>query len=269
MNDADMNEADMNDRIATDPAQVVQPLPSSDLSANAFADVLALADDEFVIGHRHSEWLGLSPFLEEDLTLSSIAQDELGHARALYRIIWPSWAGREQGLVRRPTDEWRSCSLTERQSPTWEWSLVRHAVYDTLEPHRWRHLCDVHGPEIESLEDLVTNVHEEETFHRRHAHDLMIRIGSANETARAKLQAALDDIGPDVDVAMSTMAGAQAWGPRFLSELTALCSSAHLASPSVSTFPTQPGSRRGRHRDFASVTESLLAVLTFDPKATW
>ena len=257
-------DANMND-----PAQLLQPLPPTDLSANAFADVLALADDEFVIGHRHSEWLGLSPFLEEDLTLSSIAQDEFGHARALYRIIWPSWVGREQGLVRRPTDEWRSCSLAERQSPTWEWSLVRHAVYDTLEPHRWCHLCDVHGAEVESLEDLVANVQEEETFHRRHAHELMIRIGNANEPARARLQSALDDIGPDVNVAMSTMAGAQTWGPRFLSELDTLCSSARLAAPMVSILPTKPGSPRERHSDFASVTESLLAVLAFDPKATW
>ena len=61
----------------------------SELPADAFELLIALADDEFVIGHRYSEWLGLSPFLEEDLTMASIAQDELGHARALYALVWP------------------------------------------------------------------------------------------------------------------------------------------------------------------------------------
>ena len=48
--------------------------------------LLALADDELVLGHRLSEWTGWVPYLEADLALSSIAQDELGHARALYRL---------------------------------------------------------------------------------------------------------------------------------------------------------------------------------------
>ena len=45
--------------------------------------VLSMADDEFVIGFSDSEWTGIAPILEEDVAMSSIAQDELGHARAL------------------------------------------------------------------------------------------------------------------------------------------------------------------------------------------
>ena len=39
-----------------------------------------LADDELVMGHRDSEWLGLAPDIEEDVAFSSIAQDEVGHS---------------------------------------------------------------------------------------------------------------------------------------------------------------------------------------------
>ncbi|HYU57528.1 MAG TPA: Phenylacetic acid catabolic protein, partial [Actinomycetota bacterium] len=46
--------------------------------------LLALADDELIIGHRHSEWTGWAPHIEEDLAFSSIAQDEMAHARLLY-----------------------------------------------------------------------------------------------------------------------------------------------------------------------------------------
>ena len=47
----------------------------------------ALADDELVLGHRHAEWTGWAPHIEEDLAFSSIAQDEMAHARLLYELI--------------------------------------------------------------------------------------------------------------------------------------------------------------------------------------
>ena len=52
------------------------------LSPAAREYVLAFADDEHMIGARHTNWIGLGPFLEEDLAFCSIAQDELGHAIA-------------------------------------------------------------------------------------------------------------------------------------------------------------------------------------------
>ena len=49
--------------------------------------LLELADDELVIGWRDSEWTGIAPVLEEDVAFSSIAQNEIGHARALYELV--------------------------------------------------------------------------------------------------------------------------------------------------------------------------------------
>jgi 1,2-phenylacetyl-CoA epoxidase catalytic subunit len=50
-----------------------------------------MADDELIIGHRNSEWTGLSPILEEDIAFSSIAQDKI---RRLwhYTAYFTSWA---------------------------------------------------------------------------------------------------------------------------------------------------------------------------------
>jgi ring-1,2-phenylacetyl-CoA epoxidase subunit PaaC len=45
--------------------------------------LLALADDELIVGWRDSEWTGIAPKLEEEVAFSSIAQKEIGHARAL------------------------------------------------------------------------------------------------------------------------------------------------------------------------------------------
>jgi len=49
--------------------------------------LLGLADDELVIGWRDSEWTGIAPLLEEDVAFSSIAQNEIGHARAVYERL--------------------------------------------------------------------------------------------------------------------------------------------------------------------------------------
>ena len=49
--------------------------------------LLGLADDELVLGWRDSEWTGIAPLLEEDVAFSSIAQNEIGHARAVYSLL--------------------------------------------------------------------------------------------------------------------------------------------------------------------------------------
>ena len=49
--------------------------------------LLGLADDELVLGWRDSEWTGIAPMLEEDVAFSSIAQNEIGHARAVYELL--------------------------------------------------------------------------------------------------------------------------------------------------------------------------------------
>ena len=59
--------------------------------------LLTMADDEFVIGFWDSEWTGIAPMLEEDVAFSSIAQDEIGHARVWYEML-------AQLTGERPTD---------------------------------------------------------------------------------------------------------------------------------------------------------------------
>ncbi len=49
--------------------------------------LLGLADDELIVGWRDSEWTGIAPVLEEDVAFSSIAQNEIGHARAVYQLL--------------------------------------------------------------------------------------------------------------------------------------------------------------------------------------
>src|SRR5918994_535549 len=82
--------------------------------------VLAVADDELVIGHRHSEWTGFAPHLEEDVAFSSIAQDEIGHAAALYGLLARlDDTDADAIALGRDAGEYRSAILCERPNRDW------------------------------------------------------------------------------------------------------------------------------------------------------
>src|SRR6202162_6118594 len=94
--------------------------------------LLAIADDELVLGWRDSEWTGIAPFLEEDVAFSSIAQNEIGHARALYEL-----AARDLGTTAdelafdRSPEEYRCAQLVElRFVPDWGRTIARHYLYE-------------------------------------------------------------------------------------------------------------------------------------------
>lgn len=238
--------------------------PDCALSELAFADLLALADDELVIGHRHSQWLGLSPFLEEDLTMASIAQDEMGHARALYACIWPSWIEREADVVRRPARDWRSCDFVEMASPSWEWSLVRHWIYDTAESFRWDAAAELHGPEVNGLVELVAKVNQEERFHRHHAEQLIVRLGAANADGNARLQSAVDELVPMLaHLNLGSHLGSA------YEALVVVADRAGLTLPKLLVLELDEQKKSRRHADFAEIHEALLSVVSIDPGATW
>ena len=105
--------------------------------------LLALADDELIIGHRHSEWTGWAPHIEEDLAFSSIAQDEMAHARLLYELAG-GLVGRDVDSLAlgRPANEYRSAVLCERPNRDWGFTIARQYLYDTADAVRIEALAD-------------------------------------------------------------------------------------------------------------------------------
>ncbi|MDQ3938363.1 MAG: phenylacetate-CoA oxygenase subunit PaaI, partial [Chloroflexota bacterium] len=49
--------------------------------------LLSVADDDLVMGHRESHWIGVAPSLEEDIAFSGISQDEINHADVWYQLL--------------------------------------------------------------------------------------------------------------------------------------------------------------------------------------
>ncbi len=123
--------------------------PAADLlpaTRNALALLLlAMADDEFVIGFSDSEWTGIAPILEEDVAMSSLAQDELGHARALYELLAEVVAdGRDADAIAydRPPTGYYHARLLDHPRGDWAQTIARRYLYDTADAVRLEALAE-------------------------------------------------------------------------------------------------------------------------------
>src|SRR5919197_3590798 len=129
--------------------------------------LLALADDELVIGHRHSEWTGWAPHIEEDLAFSSIAQDEMAHARLLYGLASESMDRTEDDLaLGRGPGEYRNAVLCERPNGDWGYTIARQYLYDTADAVRLEALA---ASSWKELAELIGVIRLEEKYHLDHA----------------------------------------------------------------------------------------------------
>lgn len=70
------------------PADVSTPRELPDSVQHALADfILAVADTKRLLGIRYAEWCDGAPALEASVAASAMAQDELGHSRALLPLL--------------------------------------------------------------------------------------------------------------------------------------------------------------------------------------
>lgn len=149
----------------------------------------ALGDDELVLGHRHSEWTGFAPQIEEDVAFSSIAQDEIGHAAGYFTILG-SLVGEDPDRIAlgRPPHEYRNAVLCERDNGEWAYTLARHWLYDTADDIR---LEVLEGSAHSELAELATKMRREERYHLIHANAWMKRVAQGPVEGRSRLEAGL------------------------------------------------------------------------------
>ena len=147
--------------------------------------LFALADDELILGHRHSEWTGWAPHIEEDLAFSSIAQDEMAHARLLYGLAKGLTGKDEDELaLGRSSQEYRNAWICERPNRDWGYTLARQYLYDTADAVR---LDALSSSSWRELADLTEVIRLEEKYHLDHARAWLERLGEGPVTARQRL----------------------------------------------------------------------------------
>jgi ring-1,2-phenylacetyl-CoA epoxidase subunit PaaC len=139
--------------------------------------LLSLADDELILGWRDSEWTGIAPTLEEDVAFSSIAQNEIGHARALYELAARELDSDADALAfdREPAD-YQCAPLVELHLLEWAHTIARRYLYE--EADRVRIAALIRSDDAE-LAGLAAKIDREETYHRLHAELWAARLRDA------------------------------------------------------------------------------------------
>jgi ring-1,2-phenylacetyl-CoA epoxidase subunit PaaC len=155
--------------------------------------LLPIADDELVLGWRNSEWTGIAPFLEEDVAFSSIAQNEIGHARALYQLVAEELGTTADELAfDRSPEEYRCSRLVElRLVPDWARTIARHVLYEEADGRR---LAELKASDDAEVAGLAAKIDREEAYHRMHAQMWHERLAGEPRYAEA-----LEELRPLVD----------------------------------------------------------------------
>jgi ring-1,2-phenylacetyl-CoA epoxidase subunit PaaC len=210
--------------------------------------VLAVADDELLIGWRDSEWTGIAPFLEEDVAFSSIAQGEIGHARALYELAAQELGSDPDALAfDREPEEYRSSPLVElRLVPDWARTVARHWLYETADAIRVAALKD---SEWNELAGLAAKIEREEVYHRMHA-DMWAERLRASEESLVRFEEAVAELWP------------YALGLLEAEQRPALCREIGLE-------PVEPVERGTHADDLRPLWEEMTSVRRSVPGASW
>jgi len=125
--------------------------------------LLGLADDELVLGWRDSEWTGIAPMLEEDVAFSSISQNEIGHARAVYSLLSDD---PDALAFDRRLQDYRCAPLVELHLLEWAHTIARRWLYEVADEIRITALKDDSDAAVAGL---AAKIDREEAYHRMHA----------------------------------------------------------------------------------------------------
>lgn len=241
---------------------------------------LRMADDELIIAHRHSEWTGLGPILEEDIAFSSIAQDKLGHAQALYTIMHEVCGAADPDTVAftRNEDQLRCSHFVELPNGEYDFSLVRHFLFDIAEYVRWSALVE---SSVEPLAKLARKIRGELKYHLYHAQTWMVQLGAkGNKESHDRMQAALNTAWPyalglfepgEFEDALSTEAifiGEELAYQKWLVLVQELLENSTLVMPEK----CEPvyGGRKGHHTEHLQpLLTEMTEVYRVDPSAEW
>lgn len=274
---------------------IVKKLNSAEALENpSYKDSLAellyqLADDDFILAYRGSEWLGLAPHIEEDVAFSSINQDTMGHAAMYYQLLEDLGEGSVDALAHvRTPEQRRNAILLEMangpgdylREPDYDWAfaVVRHYFYTAAKKIK---INSLKNSSYQPLSETAVKISMELYYHQLHWKTWFEQLMLAGGEARSRMEQAttivMDDFGGLLSlgnkgaeiVRHDLIDSEEILQKRWKEAMKPVFDSVNLQIPT--RFPMKHGDgRNGVHTDDLTKAISTLGeVYHFDPAASW
>ena len=251
------------------------------MNVPAIKDLLyRIADDQLILGHRNSEWTGMGPLLEEDIAFSSMAQDKLGQSLALYTMLQAlGEPAPDTAAFMRKATEFHNCVLVELPNGEYDFSLIRHFLYDTALALRFQILT---ASSFQPLAELATKIRGELRYHTLHANTWIIQLGCATPESISRLQASLEYALPyalgmfetspleNELIAEGIFTGEEVLRNQWQKKIESIISQTRLNLPPWETVQGVTGGRTGKHSEHLQpLLDEMSEVFKIDPSAEW
>lgn len=238
------------------------------------------ADDLLILGHRNSEWTGMGPLLEEDIAFSSMAQDKIGQSLALFTLLHGlGEQDPDTTAFTRRAQQFHNCVLTELPNGEYDFSLIRHFLFDTAAAIRFDLFID---SSYEPLSLLARKIKGELKYHTLHANTWIKQLGSATEESIARLQQSLEiampyalgifELSPFETELIQTgiFTGELEVKKRWTQRVEEVISSTSLRLPDWASVQSLEGGRVGIHSEHLQpLLDEMGEVFRIDPSAEW
>lgn len=239
-----------------------------------------IADDQLIIGHRNSEWTGMGPLLEEDIAFSSMAQDKIGQSLALYTMLEELGEPKPDTVAfMRETAKFHNCVFVELPNGEYDFSLIRHFLYDTALAIRFEMLTN---SAYQPLAQLAAKIRGELRYHTMHANTWIRKLGTATTDSVSRLQISLDyalpyalgmfERSPFENMLQSQhiFPGEEALQHQWQEKVAQVLAQTRLTLPPWSAISPVTGGRLGKHSEYLQpLLTEMSEVFRIDPSAEW
>jgi ring-1,2-phenylacetyl-CoA epoxidase subunit PaaC len=251
------------------------------MNSEALKELLyKMADDQLILGHRNSEWTGIGPLLEEDIAFSSMAQDKLGHSQALYQLLNQlGEADPDTIAFHRKASSFKNCQLVELPIGEYDFSLIRHFLYDLAEKIRFEMLTE---SAYQPLALVAKKFLGELRYHELHAITWVKQLGTATGESIERLQESLVYALPyalgifepspyEAElIASGVFEGEAALQSRWSQKIKEVLSQTRLVMPNLDSVNPVYGGRIGKHTEYLQpLLNEMTEVVLLDPAAEW
>lgn len=238
-----------------------------------FEYCLRLGDTTLVMGQRLSEWCGHGPILEEDIALTNISLDFIGHATAMLQ-----YAGKVEGANRtedelaylRNEREFRNLLITEQPNGDYAFTIMRQFLFDAYSVFLYEALSN---SKDETIAGISQKSLKEVNYHLRHSSEWVLRMGDGTTESHERVQNALDELWmftgdmfdtDEVDALLlkeGIAADINTIEKKWMQYVISHLEKATLTLPSTNWM--QKGSREGKHTEHLGF---LLAEMQYLPR---